>query len=504
MKSIDRILDAITMYRLVLYYLLLLVGAASLFGYFGILSYNPVFILGSAAFITLVSWITNTIFGRVYGVSTNVESIYISALILTLILTPATSLAGLPLLFWASVLTMASKYILTIKQKHIFNPVAVAVALTSFGFNGHASWWIGTVSMTPFALLGWLIVRKIRKESLMTSFFISSLMTMLAFSFINGGNLLTTIRQIAFASPIFFFAFVMLTEPLTTPPTKRLQTAYGVLVGVLFAPQFHIGGFYTTPETALMLGNIFSYLVSPKQKIISTVTEKIQIAPDMLDFLLKPAKKPTFLPGQYMEWTVGHSRPDSRGNRRYLTIASSPTEDAIRLGVKFYPNGSSYKKALLDIDPTTPIVGAQLSGDFTLPKNTNQKLVFIAGGIGITPFRSMIKYLIDTKQPRPITLFYSNRTSSEIVYADVFNQAYTELGIRTIYTLTDLASIPADWGGSRGRIDAAMIAREAPDYMERTFYLSGPHTMVESYRETLQRMGVPPSHIKTDFFPGFA
>jgi hypothetical protein len=187
--------------------------------------------------------------------------------------------------------------------------------------------------MTPFALLGWLIVRKIRKESMMMSFFISSLMTMLAFSFINGGNLLTTIRQIAFASPIFFFAFVMLTEPLTTPPTKRLQTAYGVLVGVLFAPQFHIGGFYTTPETALMLGNIFSYVVSPKQKIISTVTEKIQIAPDMLDFLLKPAKKLTFLPGQYMEWTVGHSRPDSRGNRRYLTIASSPTEDAIRLGV---------------------------------------------------------------------------------------------------------------------------------------------------------------------------
>jgi ferredoxin-NADP reductase len=223
----------------------------------------------------------------------------------------------------------------------------------------------------------------------------------------------------------------------------------------------------------------------------------------MLDFLIPQKKKLAFLPGQYMEWTLPHKNPDSRGNRRYFTIASSPTEDVLRLGVKFYPNGSSYKKAMATLDTQTPIVGAQLSGEFTLPKDINQKLVFIAGGIGITPFRSMMKYLIDVKQVRPIVLFYVNKRLEEIVYLDVFNQARDQLGIKTVYTLTDPAAIPADWQGKVGRIDAAMIMQDVPDFKERIFYLSGPHAMVTAYEATLKSMGVPQKQIKIDFFPGF-
>jgi ferredoxin-NADP reductase len=439
----------------------------------------------------------------VFRAPTNVESVYISALILALILSPIKSVSDLPLLFWAAVLTMASKYILAINNKHIFNPVAVAVTLTALGFNGSASWWIGTLSMLPFSLLGLLIVRKIRRYDLVFYFFVASLVTMLGFSIIQGSNILTTLKQLMFSSPVFFFAFVMLTEPLTTPPTKSLQAAYGVLTGILFVPQFHLGTFYTTPEQALVIGNIFSYLVSPKYKVISTIQQKIQIAPSMIDFLFVPKKKIAFSPGQYMEWTVPHKNPDARGNRRYFTIASSPTEDTLRLGVKFYPNGSSYKKAMAAIDTNTPIVGDQLGGDFTMPKDTTQKLVFIAGGIGITPFRSMIKYLIDLKLPRPIVLFYANKTADEIVYADVFNQAQAELGIKMVYTLTDQTKIPANWMGKVGRIDANMISQEVPDFMQRIFYLSGPHAMVNAYEETLKNMGVPEKQIKIDFFPGF-
>jgi ferredoxin-NADP reductase len=305
-------------------------------------------------------------------------------------------------------------------------------------------------------------------------------------------------------SPWLFFAFVILTEPLTTPPTHMLRIAYGALVGFLFAPQFHIGSVYITPEQAVLIGNILSYLVSPKAKLVLRLKEKIQLGPDLYDFIFVPQRRLAYAPGQYMEWTLGHNDPDSRGNRRYFTLASSPTETHLRLGIKFYPNSSSYKRSMLSMNGDSKIVAAQLAGDFTLPRNPHQKCVFIAGGIGITPFRSMIKYVLDTNQRRPIVLFYANRLVSEIVYKDVFDKAQTKLGIRTIYTLTDKRRVPATWNGPVGHIDARMIRREVPDFRKCLFYLSGPNAMVISFEDTLVKMGVRKAQIKKDFFPGFA
>jgi len=503
MKFIDTFLDKITMYRLVLYYLLFLIAVACVFGFLGILPYNPLSIIFSTVFLVLVCWIFNKIFSWAFNAPTNVESFFISALILALIISPAKDLNDVALLFWAAVLTIASKYILAINKIHLFNPVAIAVVLTAFGFNGSASWWIGTASMLPFSLLGLLIVRKIRRSDLVFYFFLSALATIFGFSLLQGGNIFTTFKQVITASPIFFFACVMLTEPLTTPPTKSLQSIYGALVGVLFAPQFHIGSFYTTPEQALVIGNIFSYIVSPKYKLLLNLKNKISIGTDVVDFIFHQKQKFAFSPGQYMEWTLPHKKADSRGNRRYFTIASSPTEEDLRLGIKFYANGSSYKKTMIAMTDRTPIVGAQVRGDFTLPKDPSKKLVFIAGGIGITPFRSMIKYLIDTNQKRPIILLYANKTVDEIVYYDIFNQAQQQLGIETIYTLTDKTKLPANWQGYVGRIDASLIHSVVPDFTERTFYLSGPRAMVSAYENTLKSLGVPQQQIKTDFFPGF-
>ncbi len=503
MKAIDAVLDRFSMYRLVLYYLLFVLAGAVVLCYLKVLPYDPLLLVASVLFLTAVSWVTNQIFAKAFNAPTNVESAYISALILALILPPIRSVSDIPLLFWAAVLAMASKYVLTIEQKHIFNPVAIAVVLTALGFNGVASWWIGTLPMLPFSLLGLLIVRKIRRDDLVFYFFVASVLTMMAFSVIQGGDLLNTAQLNLTGSPILFFAFVMLTEPLTTPPTRTLQAIYGALAGVLFTPPFHIGSFYTTPEQALVIGNLFSYLVSPKSKVISTISRRRWIAPDVLEILLPLPKQLAFSPGQFMEWTLPHEKPDSRGNRRYFTIASSPTEEVLRLGVKLYSEGSSYKKAMVKADVDTPIVGAQLSGDFTLPKDPRQKLVFIAGGIGITPFRSMIKYLLDVKQARPLVVLYSNKTADEVVYRDVLDEAQRRLNIRTVYTLTGETGRPSNWRGRLGRIDARMIAEEVPDFVERIFYLSGPREMVRAYEETLRGMGVPAGQIKTDFFPGF-
>jgi ferredoxin-NADP reductase len=304
---------------------------------------------------------------------------------------------------------------------------------------------------------------------------------------------------------MFFLGFVMLTEPLTTPPTARKQSRYAILIGFLFPPQFHILKLYSTPELALVAGNVFSYIISPKTKLFPVLQQKLRLTPDSVDFVFSPRhKKFSYVPGQYMEWTVPHDGTDSRGNRRYFTLASSPTEADIRIGVKFYKHGSSYKRALLEANRETPVIASHVSGDFVLPKDPNQKLVFIAGGIGITPYRSMVKYLIDTNGKRNIAVLYSARAAEDFAYKDVFEQARAALGINTIYFITDKTALANDQHSRLGHISADVIKQEVPDYQERIFYISGTQPMVSAMQKILSDLGIPKHHVRVDYFSGYA
>lgn len=479
------------MYRLLLYYLLVLVGFAAAGSLAGLLTFNPLSILLSASFLVLVCWLTNTLFAKTFSVASNTESFFITALILTLIITPARNLHDLIFLFWAGVLAMAGKYILAIKKKHLFNPAALAVFLTAAFLNQSASWWVGTAIMSlPVVLGGFLIARKISRWDLVLAFLATATLTTLATSFFSGLDLITLLGRIYLDSPILFFAFAMLTEPLTTPPTQNLRIIYGSLVGFLFAPQVHLGQMYFTPESALLIGNVFSFLVSPKERHLFRLKEKIALTPNISDFVFATDRKLAFRPGQYLEWTLGHNPADSRGNRRYLTITSSPTEENVRLGIKFSQPPSSFKKTLLALPAGGLISASNLAGDFTLPKNISQKLAFIAGGIGITPFRSMVKFLTDTAEKRDIILLYSNKTADEAVYQNVFSQAEQAIGLKTVYSV--------------GRFTKDQLLVKVPDFKERLFYLSGPHSMVENFEQILKEIGVAPNQIKTDYFPGYA
>ncbi len=505
-KAIDRLLDRVTMYRLILYYLLALLGIAGILSTFGFLPFSPISLLFTTAFVFAACWVTNTIFALTFAAPTNTESVYISALILALIITPVVplkSMSDMYFLLWVSVLAMASKFIIAINRKHLFNPVAIAVAITALTIDQAATWWVGTLPMLPFVLIGGLLlVRKIRRFGLLFAFLGASLLTILGFAVLQHDNLLTTIQLSFLSSPLLFFGFVILTEPLTTPPTRTLQLIYGAIVGVFFAPQLHFGSFYFTPELAILIGNVYSFTVSPKAKLVLKLKEKVQIAPDIYDFIFTPVKKFAFAPGQYMEWTLGHEYPDSRGNRRYFTLASSPNETNLRLGVKFYDQSSSYKRSMLAMEKDSEIVAGQLAGDFVLPRGINQKCVFIAGGIGVTPFRSMIQHLIDINQRRDIVLFYVNRYENEIVYKDVFDKVRQKLGIKTIYTLTDISQISSTWTGKVGYVDKRMLRETVPDYGKCIYYISGPNAMVTSVQEMLIGSGISRDHIKTDFFPG--
>lgn len=482
------------MYRLVLCVLIAILGFAIGQGFLRLGPYLGSEIILSTLVLVVVSWVTNKIFAKVFEAPTNVESVFITALILALVISPARNWSQWMFLIWAAILAQSSKFIMAIGKKHVFNPVAIAVVLTAWGIGQSASWWVGNPALTPIVIIGGLlIVRKIQREEMIWTFLMTALVIILGFSLAKGSSPITVIGQVTWHSSLFFFAFVMLTEPLTTPPTKWLQIIYSGIVGLLFAPQIHIGGIYSTPEMALIMGNLMSYWVSPKTKLVLRGGQKIEIAKDTYDFVFTVNKKINFIPGQYMEWTLPHSKTDDRGNRRYFTLASSPTENNVRIGVKFNNPSSSFKKEMLALSESNIIGVAQLAGDFVMPEDPTVKLVFVAGGIGITPFRSMIKYMIDTKQKRDVIIFYSNKTAKEIAYKEVFDQAQRELNIKVYYVNTEVD----------GRIAKEMIQKNVPDFSQRVFYLSGPHEMVESFNNILAEMGVRPAQIVKDYFPGF-
>lgn len=493
MQFIDTVLNKITMYRLILYYLAVLVLAAFGLSFFGALAASPAALALSVVLITLVSLGTNWVFARVFGAKTNVESVYITALILVLIIAPnaATSNAGIGFLIFVSVWAMASKYIFAIGKKHLFNPAAFAVALSAFVISQPATWWVGgNPYLAPIVIVGGLLItRKLQRFDLVLSFMVVAIAS--TFATAPSSAFMTLFSQTFLHSSLFFLGFVMLTEPLTTPPSRPLRIAYGALVGFLFAPNIHIGTFYTTPELALLMGNVFSYLVSPKGRFMLVLNRIEEVAQQTYEFVFTADRPALFKPGQYMEWTLAHAYPDNRGNRRFFTIASAPATTEVRLGVKFYNPASSFKRALGSLRPGDTISASHIAGGFTMPKDPKKKLVFIAGGIGVTPFRSMIEHLLNMGEKRDIVMLYSNRTPEDIAYRQLLDRAEAELGIRVVYV-------------TGTKIDSTLITREVPDYHNRIFYISGPHGMVESFKSIIHAMGVSRLKIKSDFFPGFA
>ena len=489
-KQLDRLLDRVTMYRLLIYYLLGLLGVAMMLGALGYLAFSPIAIAFTAAYVVAICWVSNKVFAAIYHAPANPESPLITALILALIITPTVTTANLVFLTAASGLAMASKYLLAIRKQHILNPAAIAVVLTAFAAGDAASWWVGSAVMAPFvAVGGLLLMRKIKRFQMIASFVVAAFGSSIVLNLYSGKSLTAGLLQLALQSSLLFLAFVMLTEPMTSPATVVKQRWYGLLAGALFPPQLHLGAIYSTPELVLVISNVFSYLIEPKVRLSPKLVQKKRLTANTVDLVFAPDRPLAYKPGQYLEWTLPHAQADERGSRRYFTLASSPTEPTLRIGMKFSEQGSSYKRAMLAMTPATPFGAAQLGGDFVLPDDASRKLAFIAGGIGVTPFRSMTKYLLDTGAKRDVTLLYGERSPQGLAYSDVFEAARTQFGMGVSYVYA--------------QITAEKIAAEIPDYLERLFYLSGPQPMVVAIKRTLKQLGVSERNIKVDFFPGY-
>ena len=489
-RKLDELLNDITKYKVVAWGLSLLVLVSLIFSLTNEIGYSIGSLLASLGIIVTVGFVANSGIGRLWQVPTNSESGLITALVLYFILPPVTSSSLALQVALATGIAIASKFIITYNGRHIFNPAACGVVVLGLLGLRHASWWVGNSAMWPFVLiLGLLIVYKLRKVYIFAIFAVISVAVSLLVGQNNGIDARDIIDVLITSSPLLFLGTVMLTEPATMPARKKYQIVYVTLVAILYAGQLTVGNFYLYPELALIIGNIYAFAVNPKRNWVLKLVEKRKVSDHVYDYIFEPDVSIKNIPGQYMEWTLAHPKADARGNRRTFTIASSPSESYVHIGVKFYEPSSTYKKALKAMSPGDAIFAGQLAGNFTLPTTKTQKLLFIAGGIGITPFRSMIHSLTDASEPRDIVLLYVVSKESEVMYKDVFDAA-RELGVRyEIITGT--------------KMSPQLVAKFVPDFIERTAYVSGPSSMVDTITAGLREAGIRRNRIKTDHFSGY-
>lgn len=220
-------------------------------------------------------------------------------------------------------------------------------------------------------------------------------------------------------------------------------------------------------------------------------------AANIRTFFFKPEKPMLYTAGQYTELTVPHTHPDKRGIKHWFTLSSSPTDDLLSITTKYAGNtGSSFKKALFKLKPGTELHMASPMGDFVLPKLIQRPLVFVAGGIGITPFHSMLAWLAATGESRPVKLLYAVRTEDEIIFQDTFAKA----GVHATIVVGEPS--PA-WGGERGRLNAELILGLEKPADDALIYVSGPEPMVEALEKDLKQAGVDKHQLVLDFFPGY-
>lgn len=488
--KVDALLNRYTMYRVLLYTLAALLATAFILAAAGLLGISAPGLAANTAVLLAASYCLNRLLAHIFKVDTNNESWLLTALILAFIVPPSTNGGRLVAVAATAVFAIAAKFILTWRHTPVFNPAAIAALAAGVSGVLPATWWVGSPAMAvPLAIAAVFLLRKQRKFSMFLVFFLAAYLTYIVIRISATGTFSTvSLSTLLLSWPLLFLGSVMLTEPSTLPQTRYLQLLYAILVGTVFTAQLRVGRLSTTPELALITGNLFSLLLGGRFAEKLVLKRRNQLAPAIFELVFARPESLRFAAGQYMEWTVGQGRHDSRGNRRSFSIASAPAEREIRLAYKLSTPSSTFKRVLQTLEPGQVVRGARPSGDFLLPADTSLPVVMIAGGIGITPYRSMIMSLIDKKQTRSITLFYLAQ-KNEFVYRSEFDQA-KHYGLTVHYVNQKLK--PADL---RAALD---ITKRKPEV-----YISGPPAMVRFYSGLLSDLGVARGSIRTDYFAGY-
>jgi ferredoxin-NADP reductase len=210
-----------------------------------------------------------------------------------------------------------------------------------------------------------------------------------------------------------------------------------------------------------------------------------------------------FEAGEYLELTLlGPPETDDKGNTRNFSIASAPFQEHLMITTRI--RESALKRVLKNSQLGMEVQIEGPDGFFTLRDGASASLVFIAGGIGITPFLSMLRQAAHDHLSQRLYLFYSNRRPEDAAFLAELRQLESELpSYRFIPTMTDVKESDPSWRGETGRIDATMLTRHVEDLASAVFYTAGPPAMVVAMRNLLTDMGIRKANIRAEQFAGY-
>jgi glycine betaine catabolism B len=219
-------------------------------------------------------------------------------------------------------------------------------------------------------------------------------------------------------------------------------------------------------------------------------------------------KELDYISGQYAFFDIGGVFNDPEGPLRHFTIASSPTENFIMISTRI--RDTPYKKRLSSLEEKrTKVKVRGPMGKFILHEDHSKPAVFLSGGIGVTPFRSMIKYVTDKQLPIKIVMFDSNRDGNNILYKNEFDE-YLKINknLKIIYAITGEGGQPplGHWEGEIGRIDKPMITKyvSEDDLNKSIFYICGPPAMLNAIQNILnEKLRIPKDRVKIEEFTGY-
>ena len=236
-------------------------------------------------------------------------------------------------------------------------------------------------------------------------------------------------------------------------------------------------------------------------KVNAKLTNKESIAAGTMAFYFTKPDGFEFRAGQFVDLTLLEpAETDKEGDTRGFSLVHAPFEPDLVIATRM--RDTAFKRVLKDLPIGTEILLDGPYGDFTLHKTETTPAVFIIGGIGITPVRSMIAQATHDETAHHITLLHASRTPAELPLKEDFERL---AGVNPNFRYVSFASdsAPHDWQGERGRVDAEAVRKYVPELHRPFYYLSGPEGMVKAMRQLLLDLQVNEDNIRTEEFPGY-
>lgn len=243
--------------------------------------------------------------------------------------------------------------------------------------------------------------------------------------------------------------------------------------------------------------------VYPMNKYTVKLLKRELVAENTVAFYFEKPNNFTYIAGQYVDLAViDPPETDTEGNTRSFSLASAPSESDLMIATRM--RDTAMKRYLRTMPLGTEVEITDAMGSFTLHHDTTKPTVFLMGGIGITPARSMVIQAAYEKKPHHLFLFYSNRRPEDAAFLpELMVLERQNPNYRCIPTMTDMEKSKRAWDGGTGFIDVPLLKTHLSDLNAPIYYISGPPTMVAAMRNILDGANTNPDNIKTEEFSGY-